>query len=250
MKLDQIAIYVHNTNQVDSIKMQLGLHNSEWIEDIVEGEVTVSLPDREKGKQSGKSVGRLLFNYDLGIELELLTYLDGPHWHIRNKNFKNGYPFISHLGFHLDDDESIDGNPFHGFSLVQEMMTKKHTNKYVNSRGRTYHYKIFSPDNDAISVFLPDLKLIKRIQSSDKNIANFKSSEKQEQAGERNYYKGKSGQTSMDIIEDFGLDYCLGNIMKYVLRAGKKGDKISDIEDMDKVKWFADRRQRQLGVEK
>lgn len=42
----------------------------------------------------------------------------------------------------------------------------------------------------------------------------------------------------IDIIEGFNLDYHLGNVIKYVLRAGKKGDKI---EDLKKARWYLDR---------
>lgn len=51
------------------------------------------------------------------------------------------------------------------------------------------------------------------------------------------YYK--NGQIEViDIIETFKLDFHLGNVVKYVLRAGKKGDKQ---EDLTKALWYLQR---------
>lgn len=43
----------------------------------------------------------------------------------------------------------------------------------------------------------------------------------------------------LDAIEDWGLDYHRGNILKYIVRAGKKGDKL--IEDLRKARFYLDR---------
>ena len=43
----------------------------------------------------------------------------------------------------------------------------------------------------------------------------------------------------LDAIEDWGLDYHRGNILKYLVRAGKKGDKL--IEDLRKARFYLDR---------
>lgn len=40
----------------------------------------------------------------------------------------------------------------------------------------------------------------------------------------------------IDYIEDKGFGYNLGNVIKYVSRAGKKSDKI--VEDLEKAKWY------------
>lgn len=42
----------------------------------------------------------------------------------------------------------------------------------------------------------------------------------------------------IDFIEDQGLSFHLGNVIKYVARAGSKGDKI---EDLKKARWYLDR---------
>lgn len=43
----------------------------------------------------------------------------------------------------------------------------------------------------------------------------------------------------IDYIEDKGFNYNLGNVIKYVSRAGKKSDKI--VEDLEKAKWYLQR---------
>ena len=40
------------------------------------------------------------------------------------------------------------------------------------------------------------------------------------------------------VIEDWGLPYHLGNVVKYVSRAGRKGD---HREDLAKARWYLDR---------
>jgi len=42
----------------------------------------------------------------------------------------------------------------------------------------------------------------------------------------------------IDVIEAFDLNFRLANVIKYVLRAGRKGDKLQDLE---KAIWYLDR---------
>ncbi len=49
------------------------------------------------------------------------------------------------------------------------------------------------------------------------------------------HYKG---DFVMRIIEAFKLGFCLGNVVKYVLRADGKG---VPIEDLKKARWYLDR---------
>lgn len=55
----------------------------------------------------------------------------------------------------------------------------------------------------------------------------------------------------IDYIEDKKLGFCLGNVVKYVSRAGKKhsadkSDKEKEIEDLKKARWYLDRRIKEL----
>ena len=44
----------------------------------------------------------------------------------------------------------------------------------------------------------------------------------------------------IDFIQDKQLDFCRGNIVKYVSRAGKKGDKSKELEDLKKARQYCD----------
>lgn len=48
------------------------------------------------------------------------------------------------------------------------------------------------------------------------------------------HYQGKSFEV-IDIINDYSLNFELGNAIKYILRADKKGNKKQDLE---KALWY------------
>jgi hypothetical protein len=58
------------------------------------------------------------------------------------------------------------------------------------------------------------------------------------------HYKA-GGLEAIDVIEAFGLNFHLGNTVKYVLRAGRKGDATDlqkkTIEDLKKGLWYLQR---------
>jgi hypothetical protein len=45
---------------------------------------------------------------------------------------------------------------------------------------------------------------------------------------------------AIKVIEAWGLGFCLGNVVKYIPRAGKK-DPATRIEDLKKARWYLDR---------
>lgn len=54
-----------------------------------------------------------------------------------------------------------------------------------------------------------------------------------------NHYGGGSNPCeAIKVIEAHGLGFHLGNAVKYLLRAGKKGDAL---EDLRKARWYIDR---------
>lgn len=63
------------------------------------------------------------------------------------------------------------------------------------------------------------------------------------------YYGGDTTYEAIKVIEAWGLDFCLGNTVKYISRAGKK-DKVREIEDLKKAKWYIERRIEQLQEER
>ena len=46
------------------------------------------------------------------------------------------------------------------------------------------------------------------------------------------------GIETIDIIESWGLNFSLGNVIKYTLRSPYKGN---EIEDLEKARWYLDR---------
>ena len=46
------------------------------------------------------------------------------------------------------------------------------------------------------------------------------------------------GIEAIDVIESWGLNFSLGNVIKYTLRAPYKG---KEIEDLEKAKWYLER---------
>jgi hypothetical protein len=54
----------------------------------------------------------------------------------------------------------------------------------------------------------------------------------QHYGGEENPYE------AIKVIEAWNLDFHLGNVVKYISRAGKKGSKL---EDLKKAQWYMNR---------
>jgi len=52
------------------------------------------------------------------------------------------------------------------------------------------------------------------------------------------HYHGSKLQ-AIEVIEDFDLGYCLGNALKYILRAGKKT--ADPVQDLKKAIWYLER---------
>ena len=58
------------------------------------------------------------------------------------------------------------------------------------------------------------------------------------------HYQG-NGYEVLDIIDDFDLNFNLGNVLKYVLRAGRKNSELKE-EDLEKALFYL---KRELEVE-
>ena len=54
------------------------------------------------------------------------------------------------------------------------------------------------------------------------------------------YTEGRTFET-WDVIVDWELDFCLGNVVKYVSRAGRKGGDNSRLSDLIKAKNYIER---------
>ena len=59
------------------------------------------------------------------------------------------------------------------------------------------------------------------------------------------YGGGENPYEAIKVIEAWGLGFCLGNVVKYISRAGKKrrgraGKKSALVEDLKKARWYLD----------
>ncbi len=61
------------------------------------------------------------------------------------------------------------------------------------------------------------------------------------------HYKSKAGIETIEVIEAFELGYHLGNVIKYILRAEKKGEKLTDLK---KARYYLNRYIDQLDFER
>lgn len=59
-----------------------------------------------------------------------------------------------------------------------------------------------------------------------------------EQINHPEYYGGKDNPyEAIKVIDAWGLDFCLGNVVKYISRAGKKPGQ-ERIKDLGKAMWY------------
>ena len=66
--------------------------------------------------------------------------------------------------------------------------------------------------------------------------------EKKEMVNHPQHYGGDTNPyEAIKVIEHWGLDFCLGNTVKYISRAGKKS-KDTEIQDLEKALWYLQRK--------
>lgn len=59
------------------------------------------------------------------------------------------------------------------------------------------------------------------------------------------HYGGKENlYEAIKVIEAWNLGFHLGNVVKYISRAGKKHDRV--LEDLKKARWYLDRQIEQM----
>ena len=60
----------------------------------------------------------------------------------------------------------------------------------------------------------------------------------QEQVNHPSHYGGKDNTyEAIKVIDAWNLDFCLGNVVKYISRAGKKGNNSKE-QDLKKALWY------------
>ena len=63
---------------------------------------------------------------------------------------------------------------------------------------------------------------------------------KKENVNHPNHYGGNTTYEAIKVIEAWGSGFHIGNVIKYLSRAGKK-DPEKEIEDLKKAMWYLDR---------
>jgi hypothetical protein len=146
--IEQVAIASGNPQQIIEQMSIFGCNK--WHHDEVVA----------KGKVFGveaENVAELHFNYQLGFELEILKYNQGPNWHQqRNPNCYTGPAFLSHMGLHATPEHMEQ--LYNKLPIAQEVWTHSHSNPAIAGK-RKYHYVVF----DTRDMFGFDLKLIERV---------------------------------------------------------------------------------------
>lgn len=150
-KIDQMAFISFGEKDTAAIKKALGLEEAQWIEDYVIAEGMV------RG-HAATNKARLLFNYDMGIEVEILQYLEGANYAERLAGGR-----ICHYGIHADGFSVREGHkkaPTFDAPIVQQVETMSHTNPFLLESGRRYRYTIY----DTIGSLGVYTKVIERIK--------------------------------------------------------------------------------------
>lgn len=77
-------------------------------------------------------------------------------------------------------------------------------------------------------------------------IDNQPTPEQPESVNHPQHYGGKENPyEAIKVIEAWNLPFSLGNVIKYVSRAGKKGNKL---EDLKKAQWYLSREIERLSA--
>lgn len=108
-------------------------------------------------------------------------------------------------------------------------------------------------DKDWYYLFLREVDAECRIDDDDMNIVFIdeapetptKTETEFDNVNHPKHYTDGRKYEPIEVIEDWKLDFCLGNAVKYISRAGRK-DETKTIEDLEKAKWYIDREIRNL----
>ncbi len=147
-KLDQVAYIAFDDEDEQRIKKLFNLQDAAWVEDHVLAHGLV------RG-ESAENQAKLLFNYDLGIELEILRYTAGANY---ASDLLGGD--MCHIGFHYSGEGEV---PTFDAPIIQQVETVSHTNDYLLSTGRRYRYTIYDT-YDEHGVYM---KVIERIEAGE-----------------------------------------------------------------------------------
>lgn len=160
LKIDQLAFIARNDTDELLIKRFLRLERADWTVDHVVAKGYVRGVEGE-----AENTAKLLFNYDLGVEVEILRYTDGPNYpDIGDVPSGN----LAHIGMHVEKGSSIPSalqDFVFATPIIQQVVTQTHTNEFLLNSGRRYRYTIY----DTKPLFGVYLKVIERIEPEESN---------------------------------------------------------------------------------
>ena len=73
--------------------------------------------------------------------------------------------------------------------------------------------------------------------------AMLKEEDKMEKVNHPSHYTEGRKHEPIDVIQDWNLDFCLGNTVKYISRFGRKDN---PIEDLEKARFYLDYKLQEL----
>ena len=73
---------------------------------------------------------------------------------------------------------------------------------------------------------------------ADKESLEMSAEKNKEAVNHPKHYQSKTGLEAIDVIEAFDLNFNLGNVIKYILRCGKKD---AELQELEKAKWYLER---------
>lgn len=163
MKIDQLAFLARNDEDEAAIKKQFRLTDAAWVEDevLAEGYVRGARMTGEPRGTKTQNTAKLLFNYDLGIELEILRYKTGA-------NYADAGAVqacqLCHIGFHVEKGKELPTllkDWAFASPIIQQVETVTHSNSFLISLGRRYRYTIYDT-KPLLGVYL---KVIERLEA-------------------------------------------------------------------------------------
>lgn len=166
LKIDQLAFLARSDEDEAAIKKQLRLTNANWVEDrvVAEGYVRGARKVGEPRGEPSRNTAKLLFNYDMGIEVEILRYTEG-HNYADEAGIKNCT--LCHIGAHVNKGSSTSDLPsgmidfVFASPIIQQVETRTHTNEFLMTTGRRYRYTIY----DTVPLLGVFMKVIERIEA-------------------------------------------------------------------------------------
>lgn len=165
LKIDQLAFIARNDEDEAMIKKQLRLSNAAWVEDevVARGYVRADpaslnpTPDRNQ-----ENTAKLLFNYDMGVEVEILRYTEGRNY-ADVGGVESGH--LCHIGAHVEKGKQLPealANWTLACPIIQQVETLTHTNPFLVETGRKYRYTIYDT-KDILGVYF---KVIERLEAA------------------------------------------------------------------------------------